>query len=233
MYTHAQPPTCTHSHTYMHNHAYTHVCAHICIHSYTHACMHTYAFTLIHTCTHPHTCTHYISTYAHTHIHICMHSHASTQRLVSLLHCRDCCEGVPVVSSRSVRLLWLSSSVDMLASRVTWDVCSVSHSHHVPGSERAGSEGKAVLTQKESKNNDVEVLFYLIGKSFVSVSNCKRGISCCSYHPQAHSFIRFQVAGWGSRGAESTQGYSFREKHMSGLLYFLRFRSLPHNTFLV
>lgn len=91
--------TCTHSHTSIH------IYAHSCAHAHALACKHTYTVILIHTCTLTHTCTPHIGTCTF------IHSHASTQRLVapSLLHFRDCCEHLPVVSSRSVRLLWLSS----------------------------------------------------------------------------------------------------------------------------
>lgn len=83
-------------------------------------------------------------------------------------------------------------------------------------------------TKRSSRDDDLKSLFYLMGgMSFLSVSDCRKRILCCSYRFYAYSFIRFPQGGggWGQRGAE---GSSRENAAASSWFCFLWFSSCSH-----
>lgn len=138
--------TCTHSYTP--THAHTHTYTHVCMRTHTHP--RTHAFTRIHTFTHTPICMHTL-THPHMYTHARTPTYASTPvqhteaGSTPVLPCRCCCELCQVVPWRSEAAM---NALPLTAGHV---VCAHSVTLHTvcQAQEGWGSEGKAVLTQKE------------------------------------------------------------------------------------
>lgn len=203
--------TCTHSYTPTHER--THTYTHVCMRTHTYPCTH--ALTRIHTFTHTPICMHTLThphMYTHTHAHPRLHTpvqHAesgstSCPPLQGLLWALS---GVPWRSEAAVNALPLTAGHVVCAHSVTLHtVCQAQ--------EGRGSEGKAVLTQKEIAEMMIwSLCFIWWGEmSFISIRSCRRRILYCSYHPQVHPPLTFPGWQWVMQRGLSAQGWVLLEK---------------------
>ena len=134
----------------------------------------------------------------HTHIHMYMFVSVYTHTLSHLPRASMPAHGgwwrlLPCIADAAVSL---SGGVPRVGADGRQDsprALSVTlHATH-QAQEGPGAGGKAVLTQKEIAGMVIwSLCFTRWGEmSFISVSNCERGLACGRYHFRAHSLIRF------------------------------------------